>query len=60
MVLVVKNPLTHVGDIRDLGLLQYCKVISLQLIKINEKKRKRKKEKKKKRPGFDPWAGKIP
>ena len=47
MVLVVKNPLTHVGDIRDLGLLQYCKVISLQLIKINEKKKKEKERKKK-------------
>ena len=57
MVLVVKNPLTHVGDIRDLGLLQYCKVISLQLIKINEKKRKRKKEKKKRDLGLTPGLG---
>ena len=32
--------------------LQYCKVISLQLIKINEKK--------KERCGFDAWSGKSP
>ena len=39
--------------------LQYCKVISLQLIKINEKKNKRICLQCR-RPGFSPWAGKIP
>ena len=54
--------------------LQYCKVISLQLIKTNERKKKRNQEggfKKKikeptcqcrrhKRLRFEPWVGKIP
>ena len=38
--------------------LQYCKVISLQLVKINGKKKKRNLQFG--RPGFDPWVGKIP
>ena len=39
--------------------LQYCKVISLQLIKINEKKEKKKKESTSQCRGhmFNPWSG---
>ena len=49
--------------------LQYCKVISLQLIKINEKQTNKQANKQKepvcqcrrhKRHGFDSWVGKIP
>ena len=56
------NPwLTHVNVWQKP--VQYCKIISLQLIKINEKrKKKRKKESTLQFEGhsFDPWSWKIP
>ena len=39
--------------------LQYCQVISLQLIKINEKKKKKRISLHCRRPKFDPGVGKI-